>query len=285
MDETLVGSDGHFGPGSPAGPPDLARDARPPQERQFDAGAQDRAGDRPALQGGRTASARGNRRPLTGTALPAVVRRWFEIEGLAAAPAPARNARTCPSRAKRAAGRRDRRGQDAGGFPPDHLRTGRQPERGPAHALRLAIEGARGRRSAEPNWPVEEMGLPIRVETRTGDTPSDRKARQRVKPPAVRPAISRSIARSTIASVPGSRLEVASSSTSTAGSASAARASDTSCFSPADSREPRSRTSVSSPSGRTANRSYAPDDAAARRRPRRRWRRPGRCGRCRGSCR
>jgi ATP-dependent Lhr-like helicase len=31
--------------------------------------------------------------------------------------------------------------------------------------------------------PVAEMGLPIRVETRTGDTPSDRKARQRVKPP------------------------------------------------------------------------------------------------------
>ncbi|HET8750384.1 MAG TPA: DEAD/DEAH box helicase, partial [Sphingomicrobium sp.] len=30
--------------------------------------------------------------------------------------------------------------------------------------------------------PIEEMGLPIRVETRTGDTPSDRKARQRVKP-------------------------------------------------------------------------------------------------------
>ena len=33
--------------------------------------------------------------------------------------------------------------------------------------------------------PVEEMGLDIRVETRTGDTPSDRKARQRVKPPQV----------------------------------------------------------------------------------------------------
>src|SRR3982751_698971 len=31
--------------------------------------------------------------------------------------------------------------------------------------------------------PIEQMGLPIRVETRTGDTPSDRKARQRVKPP------------------------------------------------------------------------------------------------------
>jgi len=33
--------------------------------------------------------------------------------------------------------------------------------------------------------PIEVMGLPIRVETRTGDTPSDRKARQRVKPPQV----------------------------------------------------------------------------------------------------
>ena len=29
------------------------------------------------------------------------------------------------------------------------------------------------------------MGLPIRVETRTGDTPSDRKARQRVRPPQI----------------------------------------------------------------------------------------------------
>jgi ATP-dependent Lhr-like helicase len=33
--------------------------------------------------------------------------------------------------------------------------------------------------------PVEELDLPIRVETRTGDTPSDRKARQRVKPPHI----------------------------------------------------------------------------------------------------
>ncbi|MDR6789104.1 ATP-dependent Lhr-like helicase [Sphingomonas sp. BE138] len=33
--------------------------------------------------------------------------------------------------------------------------------------------------------PIEEMGVDIRVETRTGDTPSDRKARQRVKPPQV----------------------------------------------------------------------------------------------------
>ncbi len=33
--------------------------------------------------------------------------------------------------------------------------------------------------------PVAEMGLDIRVETRTGDTPSDRKARQRTKPPQI----------------------------------------------------------------------------------------------------
>jgi ATP-dependent helicase Lhr and Lhr-like helicase len=33
--------------------------------------------------------------------------------------------------------------------------------------------------------PIEEMGLPIRVETRSGDTPSDRKKRQRERPPHV----------------------------------------------------------------------------------------------------
>jgi ATP-dependent helicase Lhr and Lhr-like helicase len=33
--------------------------------------------------------------------------------------------------------------------------------------------------------PVEEMGLPIRIETRTGDTPSEKKARQRVRPPHI----------------------------------------------------------------------------------------------------
>ena len=33
--------------------------------------------------------------------------------------------------------------------------------------------------------PVEEIGLPIRIETRSGDTPSDRKARQRVRPPHI----------------------------------------------------------------------------------------------------
>ena len=33
--------------------------------------------------------------------------------------------------------------------------------------------------------PIREMELPIRVETRSGDTPSDRKARQRIRPPQI----------------------------------------------------------------------------------------------------
>ncbi len=33
--------------------------------------------------------------------------------------------------------------------------------------------------------PIAEMELPIRVETRSGDTPSDRKARQRIRPPQI----------------------------------------------------------------------------------------------------
>ncbi|KKC35275.1 helicase [Devosia epidermidihirudinis] len=33
--------------------------------------------------------------------------------------------------------------------------------------------------------PIAEMGLPIKVETRTGDTPASRRARQRVKPPHI----------------------------------------------------------------------------------------------------
>ena len=71
----------------------------------------------------------------------------------------------------------------------------------------------------------------------------------------VRPSINTPMAASTMASVPGSRFDVASSSTSSSGLASAARASDTSWRSPAESREPRSRTSVSRPSGSAVKRS------------------------------
>ena len=33
--------------------------------------------------------------------------------------------------------------------------------------------------------PCDDLGLNIRIETRTGDTPSDRKARQRIRPPQI----------------------------------------------------------------------------------------------------
>ena len=79
-------------------------------------------------------------------------------QGLGAAPAPARNAGAGAARAKRAAGRGDRRRQDAGGIPADDLRAcggagGRAP-----HALRLATEGAGGRRPAQPDRPDRGNG-------------------------------------------------------------------------------------------------------------------------------
>jgi ATP-dependent Lhr-like helicase len=63
--------------------------------------------------------------------------------------------------------------------------TKRKPERA-IHTLyvsplkALAVDIARNLAA-----PVEEMGLPIRLETRTGDTPQARRARQRIAPPDI----------------------------------------------------------------------------------------------------
>ncbi|ALE17948.1 ATP-dependent helicase, DEAD /DEAH box family, associated with Flp pilus assembly [Altererythrobacter epoxidivorans] len=63
----------------------------------------------------------------------------------------------------------------AGESPPDGLRTLYvSPLKALAHDVQRNLL-----------TPVEEMGLPIRIETRSGDTPSDRKKRQRTKPPHV----------------------------------------------------------------------------------------------------
>ena len=78
--------------------------------------------------------------------------------------------------------------------------------------------------------PIEEMGLPIRVETRTGDTPSDRKARQRVKPPQVLLTTPESL--SLLLSYPDSRADVrgpAGRSWSTSFTASPRRSAATCC--------------------------------------------------------
>ena len=53
-----------------------------------------------------------------------------------------------------------------------HLHRPRHPPRGrAAHALHLAPEGARRRHRAQSRNAGREMGLPVRLETRTGDTP------------------------------------------------------------------------------------------------------------------
>ena len=76
-------------------------------------------------------------------------------------------------------------GKTLAGFLPTICELAEQPTRG-LHTLyvsplkALAVDVQRNLIG-----PIEEMGLPIRVETRTGDTPSDRKLRQRVKPPQV----------------------------------------------------------------------------------------------------
>src|ERR687890_689083 len=76
-------------------------------------------------------------------------------------------------------------GKTLAGFLPTICELAEQPAEG-LHTLyvsplkALAVDVQRNLIS-----PVEEMCLPIRVETRTGDTPSDRKARQRVRPPQI----------------------------------------------------------------------------------------------------
>ena len=82
----------------------------------------------------------------------------------------------------------------------------------------------------------------------------------------VRPAISRSSARSSSSSVPGSRLDVASSSTSTDGSMSPARATDTSCRSPAEKFVPaRLDRACRDPQGSASNRAVSPRSSSAAR--------------------
>jgi ATP-dependent Lhr-like helicase len=63
----------------------------------------------------------------------------------------------------------------AGALPPDGLHTLYvSPLKALAHDVQRNLVA-----------PVEEMGLPLRIETRSGDTPSDRKKRQRSRPPHV----------------------------------------------------------------------------------------------------
>lgn len=81
-------------------------------------------------------------------------------------------------------------GKTLAGFLPILVDLARRPaKRNPERAIHtlyvsplkaLAVDIARNLAT-----PVEEMGLPIRLETRTGDTPQARRARQRIAPPDI----------------------------------------------------------------------------------------------------
>ena len=188
MDETLWSMMNIVGPVILLVAAGLAGDAlAPPQPGQAtDTTAQTEQATRRPLRRGRAAPPRGDRRPLSAAALPPVVERWFARARLAAAPAPARDAR----RGARAGAARcwSRRPARARRWPASCRRSASWSKR-PADGLHtlyvsplkaLAVDVQRNLLD-----PIEEMGLPIRVETRTGDTPSDRKARQRVRPPQI----------------------------------------------------------------------------------------------------
>src|SRR5688500_9151767 len=120
---------------------------------------------------------------MTKQQLPPVIAAWFEAKGwsprrhqlemLAAARAGRSALLVAPTGA----------GKTLAGFLPSIVELVEAPTEG-LHTLyisplkALAVDVQRNLLT-----PIEEMGLPIRVETRTGDTPSDRKARQRVRPP------------------------------------------------------------------------------------------------------
>src|SRR5437764_231749 len=132
-----------------------------------------------------TKSSGGARGPikLKSSVVPEVVERWFDSKGWQ----PRRHQLEMLDLARRgrsallvaATGA----GKTLAGFLPTICELAEQPSEG-LHTLyvsplkALAVDVQRNLIG-----PVEEMRLPIRVETRTGDTPSDRKARQRVKPP------------------------------------------------------------------------------------------------------
>ncbi|HEX8512825.1 MAG TPA: DEAD/DEAH box helicase, partial [Allosphingosinicella sp.] len=119
------------------------------------------------------------------TSLPPIIDSWFEAKGWA----PRRH-----QLEMLAAGRAGRSallvaptgaGKTLAGFLPSMAELIEAPTEG-LHTLyisplkALAVDVQRNLLT-----PIGEMDLPIRVEARTGDTPADRKARQRVRPPQI----------------------------------------------------------------------------------------------------
>ena len=124
-------------------------------------------------------------------ALPEPFAGWFTARGWQPACPSAGAARRSRRGARHAADRADRRRQDAGRLPAEPGRS--RPPPGEAKAGEPPSTRSMSRRSRR--WPStspaiwrrrsREMGLPIRLETRTGDTPPSRRARQRMPPPDI----------------------------------------------------------------------------------------------------
>jgi ATP-dependent Lhr-like helicase len=118
--------------------------------------------------------------------LPPVFARWFEARGWQPRP------HQLDVLAKAEAGRDvllispTGGGKTLAGFLPSLVDLTLRPRLGQIHTLyvsplkALAVDIARNLKA-----PVEEMGLPISIETRTGDTPYARRKRQREKPPQI----------------------------------------------------------------------------------------------------
>ncbi len=123
---------------------------------------------------------------MSGNALPDPLSDWFasrkwtvrrhQLEMLEAATAASHALLTAPTGA----------GKTLAGFLPTLVDLIEQPSFDGLHTLyisplkALAVDVQRNLLT-----PIDEMGLPIKVETRSGDTPANRKARQRVKPPQI----------------------------------------------------------------------------------------------------
>nr|WP_114227277.1 ligase-associated DNA damage response DEXH box helicase ['Sphingomonas ginsengisoli' Hoang et al. 2012] len=118
--------------------------------------------------------------------LPPVIADWFAAKGWA----PRRHQLAMLERAR--AGRHallvaaTGAGKTLSGFLPTLVELAEQPDFDGLHTLYISPLKALGV-DVQRNLlgPIGEMGLAIRVETRSGDTPSDRKARQRARPPHV----------------------------------------------------------------------------------------------------
>ena len=123
-------------------------------------------------------------RRMAGT-LPEPFAAWFAAPGLDAAAAPARDAGRRARRRERAADRAHRRRQDAGRLPADAWSILREAPRAGLHTLyvsplkALATDIARNLMRAGRG----DAACRCRIETRTGDTPANRRARQRDAPP------------------------------------------------------------------------------------------------------